>query len=327
MAIVSIPESQGYRAQNVLPNQVAAMALTEGKVVQLKPGTGKWELAKAGTATPKRGIVIDGGAAALDDIITVQVLDVVGGYPASTFTPGAVLFLDHTTDGDLTETRPPIADGKTTFVVGQALPNGTSFRLILETLESGVSPCVKVEQDDAQVLSRARTVNFEGTGLTVVDEGNQKATVKYLPEGTLGGGNILVHTFVYVGQIGNNWLGNMHPSMASDTSPLVIPYAGNIVGMTFVNEKNNRSMDFEIYKALYTAGASDTLEHTTEVRSARAVTDTSMNIPVAPGDKIAIKSVVVNNQKPSGVIISLYTKIDADAVFVNTSEDWTPDFS
>ena len=78
---------------------------------------------------------------------------------------------------------------------------------------------------------------------------------------------------------------------------------------------------------MYTAGASDTLEHTTEVRSARAVTDTSMSIPVAPGDKIAIKSVVVNNQKPSGVIISLYTKIDADAVFVNTSEDWTPDFS
>jgi len=80
-----------------------------------------------------------------------------------------------------------------------------------------------------------RLFNFEGTGLTVIDDGNFQTTINYQPEGTLSGGNILVHTFVFVGQLGNAWLGNMHPSISSDESPLVMPYEGTIIGVGFGN--------------------------------------------------------------------------------------------
>jgi len=69
---------------------------------------------------------------------------------------------------------------------------------------------------------------------------------------------------------------------------------------------------------------SNYVAHTTVIRDTRNVTDTSMeNLHVSAGDKIAFRSVLFSaGSKPQNPIISLYTKIDAGAELVNTTENW-----
>lgn len=68
--------------------------------------------------------------------------------------------------------------------------------------------------------------------------------------------------FMSSGSVQNKWLNIDHPSVTSDTVPLVTPWSGKITALTFSNKNDNVDIDIELY-------INTVLAYTWEIRNKR----------------------------------------------------------
>ena len=96
-------------------------------------------------------------------------------------------------------------------------------------------------------------------------------------------GKLLQFGYFGTGTTKNKWLNVSHPSQPSDSTPHVVPWAGEIVGLSYGNENDNSDVDIEIY-------INGALAYTWDVRNKRTawIVDSTGIASVSQGDRISM---------------------------------------
>ena len=158
-----------------------------------------------------------------------------------------------------------------------------------------------------------KEINLTGDYSLSISEG--VATIDFAPNANSGHGAILQPVFFYDGGVGDKWLRYISShTEESDISPFVMPYDSRLIGITFVNKKENTDADILVYRALKDNEDNWDLVYTYQIRNSRLALKTDiLNGPTfGPGDKIAVFCAEVG-AKPDTVAVTLYLIVTDDS--------------
>jgi hypothetical protein len=129
------------------------------------------------------------------------------------------------------------------------------------------------------------------------------------------------------GVTSNKWLEVGHGN-PSNQSPHVLPFASQLIGMTFSNKNDNVDSDIELYVAVSGTGASPlelaVLWQIRDIRIARRTDIIASGINFNPGDKLAVY-IRNQGQSPSDSVFNCYLQIDTSSAADVATENFSAD--
>ena len=186
-----------------------------------------------------------------------------------------------------------------------ALPGGKQFteRTTQRAIEESFPRILK---DGVPVNSTAREIDFVGSSFQVTNPADNK--IQVTQDITILPGKIVDFAFINMGNTSNKWLEFASSSAASDTLPYVSPFDGSLIGLTYMNVRDDTSLDIEIYKN----GAPF---YTWQIRNKRWAYKTNLTVPqpsLNQGDRISIFSKkVAGDGTPSTPIIEMLFQVSS----------------
>jgi hypothetical protein len=197
------------------------------------------------------------------------------------------------------------------------------------TIESGLTTTV-----DTQITPSGNAItigNFpiESAGSITIISGSSTVTVSGESSG-LGSlpGKTYQISYGNSGVTSNKWLEVGHGN-PSNQSPHVLPFASQLIGMTFSNKNDYVDSDIELYTAVSGGGASPLeLVLTWEIRDIRTARRTDIigsGIYFNPGDKMAVY-LRNQGQSPSDTVFNCYLQIDTSSAADVATENFPDDF-
>ena len=99
-------------------------------------------------------------------------------------------------------------------------------------------------------------------------------------------GKLFYVLFQSTGNTSDKWLGYGNGTTSSSTIPLVLPFAGNLVGATFSNNDNNVDGDYQVFRNGILAG---NLMYTWQIRNKRTAWITNISVTgFTQGDRVSL---------------------------------------
>lgn len=99
-------------------------------------------------------------------------------------------------------------------------------------------------------------------------------------------GKLFYSIFSSTGNTSDKFIGYGNGATTSNTVPLILPFAGNLVGATFSNQNNNVDADYQVFKNGVLAG---NLTYTWQVRNNRSAWITNINVGgFLQGDRVSL---------------------------------------
>lgn len=137
-------------------------------------------------------------------------------------------------------------------------------------------------------------------------------------------GSLFHLIFTENGSAKNKWLENNANSLTSNETPGVIPFACELVAITYSNEENDSDTNIKIYKANVNNGNNSSNVYEWQIRNARTAYKNNIeNISFDAGDKIGIYLQDAGSDVHDVVII-LYFRIISEGIGENM-EEWSYD--
>ena len=169
-----------------------------------------------------------------------------------------------------------------------------------------------IKKDATLIQNTVRNIIFEGAGVIVTNEGNNTVKVNHPAEFIPG--KLVDFSFGNVGNTQNKWLEFATSSASSDEDPFVAVFGGILVGLTYVNTRDNTDLNIEIYK-------NGSIWFTWEIRNKRYAFKTNFDSPeptLLQGDRISMFSKKITSgsgsSQPSTPIVEFTLQVTSSPI-------------